>query len=197
MNMRNLAQFVLTLGFLTGGALAQAGILLEPMIGYTVNGSTDDGAGNTTTYTGLEYGARLGVSITSFLIGGEYRSSPSTTLTASPATAGYTQTGSSAGTGVFVGFEFPAFPLRIIATYFFQDTMSGTLQGPLTNSTRDFSGTAIKVGIHYKIIPMVSVGIESLSGTYTKSSSGGVETTLNPPEKSAMLNAVVSFPFSF
>lgn len=134
--------------FLTGFAKpASAGVHLEPYVGYAMPKLT---AGSTEEdLKGVIYGARLGYSIPMFAFGAEYMGGSLKDEDG--------DTGKPGDIGAFVSVEFPVM-IRAFATYF--------VKSKVAFDTGDLEGSGFKAGIGFTPLPLLSVNIEYISGTY-------------------------------
>lgn len=140
----------------------QAGILLEPYLGYVsgkIKATTD------ANYKGTELGARVGYSLLDFAVGAEYAmtnftddSSPSVDI-------------KGADLGIFASFKFPIL-VRAYATYFPSPEAKNSSGGISTTSK---SGNITKLGVGFTGFPFINVNFEYITGSFSKAEAGGVE----------------------
>ncbi|MGE4132639.1 MAG: hypothetical protein AB7F86_13430 [Bdellovibrionales bacterium] len=157
--------------------LAQAGVLLEPILGYesgklkctTVGGS--DCAG---TVTAVVYGGRLGYKLPLGLwFAGEYNGSSGGKSTqpagASDIDFDHTSIGATVGIDLLFG-------LRFFAGYNFSETVE--TKAPGASKSEFYGGKSTRFGIGYKLplLPL-AFNLEMLDGDYKKLKAGG--TTYN------------------
>lgn len=173
---------------------ADAGVLLEPFLGYdqapmevvTVT-NTDVSATN----SGLDYGARAGYRFSQGLwLSAEYSagSGKGKSKVAGQEDSTYTKAAMSA----VVGYDHRDF--RFWGGYGVSDKMTFKDSTGETN----FSGTNYKVGFGYKAAPSVSVNLEYLVPSYTKYNTGGADadvSTMFSKMSGASTQLSVSMPF--
>ena len=137
---------------LTVGFSAQAGIHLEPYLGYAVSGEYNSGGTTKPDYTGGPLlGARVGYGMMGLFVAGDYQMG---TLTRdSTPEADFDES----HLGISVGYEFPIL-LRIYGTYFL------AAEAETTGST--LKGTGTKVGIGYTGLPFLALNFEMHQYSY-------------------------------
>ena len=181
--MKIFAKFLAILIFIAYGS-AQAGLLLEPFVGY-VSGSQKQTT--TANFTGTIYGARAGFSFLRFAVGADYTggnftddSTPKFTLT-------------SGDVGGFVSYKFPIL-FRIYGAY----VPSAKLKGSSSISSFTLQkATAMKLGLGYTGLPFVNINIEYLSSSYEEIVSSGITTPLSPKSTSTAYGVTLSAPYDF
>lgn len=144
-----------SINFLTSQQ-AQAGFLIEPFVGYTLSGETEDSTGSNDV-TALNYGARLGLTTLGFMYGIEYNM------------GNYTVEGDNGDAdgdftnlGAFVGYEFPIM-FRVWFSYYFNSTATPEAEG---NSDFDFNGSGTSIGLGYTGLPFVSINLVYTTNTF-------------------------------
>jgi hypothetical protein len=161
--LKKLSQLTILLALVLGYSnQAQAGLLIEPVVGYSFGNASIDlevpstpsaNDSDKNSAKGTSYGGRLGYQNFGFQLGLDY-------LASNLKTDGDAfKTSEFAG---FVGFEFPIL-LRVYAGYIFSGT--GTLEG----DDQDFkfkSGTGPKVGIGFTLLPFLDINLEYRSVKY-------------------------------
>jgi hypothetical protein len=151
--------------------VAHAGFLIEPYLGYNSGTSTLEytdlaaaftGESNANSkYTATAFGARIGYMLPMRLWFAADVAMASGKNT--PDNSSYNDTDFSAQTlGLDVGFDLP-FLARFWAGYIFSN--SATFKG--TSDTK-YTGTGMKVGVGFKIIPKVSLNFEYITNSFTK-----------------------------
>lgn len=176
---------VVTVLFCAGLGLnqtANAGVMLEPFVGYGM-GSSKQGDNNFKD-SGAAYGARIAYSQMGFFVGGEYQGG---SITSKP-TSGSSTTLNITDLGATVGYEFPIL-LRVFGTYFF------SAEGKLDNGK--IKGSGMKVGVGYTAFPLVAFNLEYHTTTYTKGEAGGVSGDLTEKISGNLVMLSVSVPFTF
>lgn len=161
---------------------AQAGILLEPYLGY-VSGKAEQGTSS--NYTGMEYGARVGYSMLGFAGGLEYAAA---TLTDDGTPKSDLTIGDI---GVFAAYKFPVL-FRVFAAYF---PSSEVKVSNSTGSGTYKSGNAMKLGVGFSFLPFVNLNLEYMSSTYSDLQASGVTVPLNPSLTNKSYGLSVSIPF--
>lgn len=150
--------FILILAFLVINP-ARAGVLIEPVLGYSV--STVD-SGDSDRATGASYGGRVGYQNLGFQLGLDYLKSGFDVD--NNAYKSDFKTSEFAG---FVGFEFPIL-LRVYAGYIFQATGETDLAvGGVKNKVEFDKGTGTKFGVGFTGLPFVDINFEYRKGKLT------------------------------
>lgn len=151
---------------------AQAGILIEPYVGYGSGTYASSFKTSTTTYdtttSGAMYGGRLGLSFLGLWLAADYTStSPSVTF-AKPAD---TSKGSAISNMAFIdaGFDFP-FLFRFWGGYGVSNYQKINYQSSagLPMEVKFKGGSAVKAGLGFKLAYFFSVNFEYIKPTYTK-----------------------------
>ncbi len=161
---------------------AQAGLLLEPYIGYA---SGQEKQTTTANYKGTEYGARVGYSILGFAAGAEY-SAISFTDDSTPS-----QTLTNGDLGFFVAYKFPVL-FRAFASYAPSSEIKDSSNG-ITSTLK--SGNAMKIGVGYTGFPFININFEYQTSTYSKINSSGVDFPLSPSLTTTGYAITISAPF--
>ena len=162
------------IAFLLISIQAQAGILIDPYVGYIVSG---DASGE--SVKGNEMGARLGWTMLGFGIGVD---------AVLAGTYNYETSGDfkPSGAGVFVSYTFP-----ILVRGYVAYSPGMKLKGdPSTTVT----GNATKVGVQYTGFPFIALGVETLSYSTTEVEIGGVTSSATGTQSQTRL--AVSVPFN-
>lgn len=158
-----LLSFVLLLGSAT---TAQAGLLVEPILGLNVNHKLE-GGGDDLSGLGGAYGARLGYQNYGFQLGLDYLAS-STDMDDDA----FKNNFKSQDWGAFVGFEFPIL-VRVYAGYIFSSTGEAKLK--TGGSAKLEGGSGTKIGIGFTGLPFVDINVEYRRGTYDDVKFAGVK----------------------
>jgi hypothetical protein len=160
--MRKISQLGLMLAlFFTLSNSAQASLLVEPLVGYNINGK----AGDASRGSGTSYGGRLGYQNMGFQLGLDYLSS----------SLDYSRDSFSSDNletsewGFFVGYKFPIL-LRVYAAYIFSATGEA-------GAVEVSKGTGTKVGVGFTGLPFVNVNVEYRSGNWDQIKVNGVTQT--------------------
>ena len=160
------------------GASAQAGIILDPYLGYAVSGSTSSGS----TVTGNDMGVRVGFNNLGFGLGldatlaGSYKYENS----------GVSNSMTPAHMGVFVSYAFPVL-VRAYGTYFVNSKVS--------DSTTTVTGNGTKIGVQFTGLPFIAVGVEMYTMNYTDLEISGIKGSASGSETQTRL--AISAPFYF
>ena len=120
----------------TIGANANAGILIEPYVGYHIGGTEQGTTEN--DVTGLGYGARLGWTLPLVFIALDY----STAGVELEPTTGATSDADYTATGLVVGASLPV--IRVWAGYNFSAELD-------VEGGSDYEGTGMKAGLGFKM----------------------------------------------
>lgn len=177
MNIRKLS-LGLTAALALGFAIpqAQAGVLLEPYLGYHMGKDKD--AVDTDT-NGMVFGGRVGYSQLGFAAGLDimqgawtHKSKPSVDTTPSDM-------------GLFVAYEFPVL-LRAYAVY----NLQSNLGIKFANGNDTYKGNGFKIGVGITTLPFVAVNLEYRTSTFTKNNTGA----MNPSYKQDTYGLTVSLP---
>lgn len=206
---RIIANVTLTVALVTAlvagiSTRAEAGILVEPFLGYQVmmsdvkfgaGAGALDGQSVKVDGTGLGYGLRAGVTLPMLFAAVDYSmANLSSSLKEAP--AGFTLSGSSQARttlGLTAGIDLPL--LRPYVGYIFDDQSK--------DDTSTMSGSGFKLGVGLTVFPMIKLNAEYQMVTYTKSKdSSGTETTFGGSESISSASASgfflnLSAPFDF
>jgi hypothetical protein len=194
MGLRNLITLVFILVL---SHSVSAAVLVEPHLSYTIIGDGDYN-GSDNSYSGLNYGGRLGLKYHGLMMGGDYSKS-SLSYSEKSTTASRDIKYDRNQIGAFVGFRFPLF-IRIWYTYYLEDklTFKTTLSGWSTSG--DYrKGTGDELGIGLTTLPFVSINFLYRHSTYKKFSSATAtsgEHDLTPIHKTTEYALGFSIPFS-
>lgn len=159
---------------------------IEPNVGYGLGSHESD---LVDSLSGIYFGAKAGISFGIPFVGADFLMGMPTESYTIPLSTD--QDKSDTSIGVIVGAGFPAFPLRLWGGYYF-----------IHNSTYDsnndkLTGSAIKFGLGYSVVPLVSLNAEYIMGTYDERESGGTTTAVG--EGSDEVNIIyisLSVPFT-
>jgi hypothetical protein len=159
-----------------------ASILIEPHVAYQFAGKNDD-AVPPTTFSGSQYGARLGMQTFGLMAGADYTRSNLTIKQTGVAD----KDSHRDQIGAFVGYKFPIL-LRVWGTYYFSDKV--------TAPSNDYvSGSGTELGIGFTGLPFLSVNLMYKTSNYDSYSISGTKGTLSPKEKTSEIALGVSIPF--
>ncbi|HEX4923979.1 MAG TPA: hypothetical protein VFV50_07830 [Bdellovibrionales bacterium] len=176
---------------LSCGSLASAALLLEPGVAYRT-GTYDGGAGNTGKVTGVGLNARAAFALPVLFAGVDLSYMFGNTTPDNGPSSDTT----AVSFGPVVGASLPALPLRLWAAYLLWDYSTQKISGPPSYDVIS-SGTAMKLGLGYTAIPLLSVNLEYVMHTYTKAENKLTSTTsdLSPNVKSNEIVISASVPF--
>jgi len=180
--MKGIIQTFLLVFLVTFISRANAGLLVEPVLGYNLSGSmTTDIGGfeDVSGGTGLGMGARLGYTNLGLQVGVDYLKS-SITMDDDTVDEAINMT----EMGAFVGFKFPVL-LRVYAGYIFSanaDTEVGTAECKFSE------GSGTKFGVGFTGLPFINVNVEYRSGSFDKTEVNDVEVDSDSTYKALMLS---------
>ncbi len=164
------------------GFNTHAALLVEPLVGLSLNGGGDSKIkvdnGNTTNwendYSALGYGLRLGYeSILGIMVGAEYSAQLSHGMKVKNKASGtftydgvetneYEFDASTRNIGIFVGYSFPIL-LRVWGTFFFDSTLSVEADATpraVDANGNEYDGSGRSFGVGYTGLPFISVNLE-------------------------------------
>jgi hypothetical protein len=154
---------ILTLLFAFSFHVANAGIHIEPYIGYQLGSYSGDAVAKTSSVdasieidgsqSGLAYGGKLGWGVLGLSAGLDYMKA----TIESDGDETSTDYDVSA-LGAYASFTFPIL-LSVSGTYFFDYEMVGDSSGTGAVNTTD-SGNGFKVGIGFTFLPLVSINLD-------------------------------------
>lgn len=140
---------------------AKAGVLIEPVLGYSFKSFEVDGPDTSKEYgSGVSYGGRLGYQNLGFQLGLDYLKS-SIGLSDND----FKEDLATTEWAAFAGFEFPIL-LRVYAGYIFSAQAETEIAGGEKVKFQD--GTGMKLGVGFTGLPFVDINFEYRKGTYTK-----------------------------
>lgn len=175
---------------------SQAAVLIEPILGYNLDGVLrveDDVTGQTKTGgggSGAAYGGRLGYQKLGFQIGVDYLNSKMKFKSEEPIV--------SSEWGAFVGFEFPIL-LRAYAGYIFSASAEAENIDTGNGGTADANysgGTGAKVGIGFTLLPFVDLNLEYRRTQYDELKVGSLPKSSDERTFSTFMVGV-SLPLTF
>ncbi|MGE3611263.1 MAG: hypothetical protein AB7I27_16845 [Bacteriovoracaceae bacterium] len=141
-----------------------AGVLIEPVAGYSVGGKFDISDGKNYTGTGASYGGRLGYQNLGFQLGLDYLHS-----SIDLGSDDFDSNLSLDEFGGFVGFEFPIL-LRAYAGYTFSASGKTKYDNGTTGmkDTEFKKGAGPKFGIGFTGLPFLVINLEYRSGKFSE-----------------------------
>ena len=173
--MKKLTQVGLLLALILGfSSYSQAALLIEPVVGYSLNSKFEASANDVLMDDvdfkghGASFGGRLGYQNLGFQLGLDYLKS-SLTIDES----GLEDSVSMSEWGAFVGFEFPVL-VRLYAGYIF----SATADAEATDGDKlEFTkGSGMKLGVGFTGLPFIDINVEYRKGTFGEFEMAGVKT---------------------
>jgi hypothetical protein len=175
---------------------AEAGILVEPTLGYSMS-TTTTRLTNTYKYSGLNLGARLGLDYFGFQAGMGYEKTSGSFDTTVVATA-YTNDFSRDDLGVFVGYKFPIL-LRAWVAYYFSAKSTFTSATGAFSKNSYIKGDATEIGLGFTGLPIINVNLvyKMTSFDTQYAASTNTSSAISAPLKSNEILVQVSAPFSF
>lgn len=176
--------FSMVLGLGIFPMTSQAGLLVEPVLGYTVGQKLD--IGGLKEYDGgrgMSYGGRLGYQNGPIQIGADYLKS-SIDMNSSD----FDENADITEWAAFVGMEFPIL-LRGYAGYIF----SAEGETELNNVSTDLKdGNGFKLGVGLTPLPFLDINLEYRNGTFDKYRQNGVNISQDVDYEAYMLS--ISLP---
>jgi len=180
---------VLTLSLFVVSFSANAGLLVEPTLGYMISGEYDSGGTTKPDIGGMMYGARAGYGMMGFHVGAEY------TMASLTYEANSTETDYKGSyMGAFVSYEFPVM-LRAWATYYFsaKHELDETVAAGSV-----YAGSGMGFGVGFTGLPFISINLEYRTLTFDEledAVSPLSNGTLNPEHDATAFILSVSAPF--
>lgn len=161
-----------------------AGLLVEPVLGYTLGQQLDfSGGKDYDGGRGLSYGGRLGYQTGPFQIGADYLQS-SIDMNSSD----FDENADITEWAAFVGMEFPIL-LRAYGGYIF----SAEGETEVNNVDVDLEdGTGFKLGVGFTPLPFLDVNLEYRNGTFDEFKAGGLKVKREVDYEAYMLS--ISLP---
>lgn len=163
-----------------------AGLLVEPVLGYTLDQSLDfSGLKDYSGGNGVSYGGRLGYQTGPFQIGADYLQS-----SIDMSSNDFDENADITEWAAFVGFEFPIL-FRGYAGYIF--SAEGETQ--INNIDVDLEdGNGLKLGLGFTPIPFIDVNLEYRNGSFDKYKLGPASVSREVDYEAYMIS--VSMPFN-
>lgn len=187
--MKVLQLFILVLAFLIIKP-ASAGLLVEPVVGYSTGDfKTKTSGASTEDFSGLAYGGRLGYQNLGFQLGIDHLSS---NLNVDDSSYSNLKTSEWAG---FVGFEFPVL-LRVYAGYIFAATGETKFKAAGVKQDVELSdGSGMKAGIGFTGLPFIDINLEYRKGTFGEYKLGSQKQNIDTDYSAYMIS--LSLPLVF
>jgi hypothetical protein len=184
--MKGIIQTFLLIILVTFVSRANAGVLIEPVIGYNFGTSLDvEDDEEYTGGTGLAYGGRIGYQQLGLQLGLDYLSS-----SVDMKDDDFDKNVDMSEWAAFVGFEFPVL-VRVYAGYIFSATATSESQGLDLEMNK---GTGTKIGVGFTGLPFVDLNVEYRTGSFKDYDIGTTTVDDKVNYKSIMLSA--SLPFN-
>jgi hypothetical protein len=184
--MKGIIQTFLLIILVTFVSRTNAGVLIEPVVGYNLGTSFDvENSDEYTGGTGLAYGARLGYQQLGLQLGLDYLNS-----SVDMNDDDFDKNVDMSEWAAFVGFEFPIL-FRVYAGYIFSASGTTELGGADIELNK---GSGTKVGVGFTGLPFVDLNIEYRTGSFKEYDSGNTTFDDKTSYKSIMLSA--SLPFN-
>jgi hypothetical protein len=164
---------------------SRASLLIEPHVAYQFAGKVENSSPES-TFSGTQYGARLGLQTFGLMGGLDYTRSSVTIKTVGSAD----DKSDRDQIGVFIGYKFPIL-LRAWGSYYFNDKN--------TYSNNDYaSGSGTEIGIGFTGLPFISVNLTYRTSSYDTAydASTGIKGTLSPSTKANEIALGVSLPLN-
>ncbi len=182
--------FILVLAFLVIKP-AQAGLLLEPVLGYSMaKFETDSPGSSEDKATGPSVGGRIGYQNLGFQLGLDYLRS-----NLNVDDNNFKEdlvTNEFAG---FIGFEFPIL-VRVYAAYIFAATAEADVDLGLGAGKQSYElsdGNGMKLGVGFTVLPFLDINVEYRKGTYSEIKVGSLKSDDETDFSAVMVG--VSLPF--
>lgn len=186
--MKIVQLFILILAFFIIRPI-QAGVLIEPVVGYNLAKFQVNTAGfSEESATGPAIGGRIGYQNLGLQLGLDYLRS-----TLNVDDNNYKEDLTLNEFGGFVGFEFPIL-LRVYAGYIFSATGEGVVDfGSGRQDLELKSGSGMKLGLGFTGLPFIDINFEYRSGTFDEYQIGSSKTNDTTDYRSFMIG--LSLPF--
>lgn len=143
--------------------------MLEPYLGYYLGSESGNyvssGHSVKSDSSAIAIGARAAYATMGFWLGLDYMVGPDSTVKYSEPSGTADATYSRSVLFFDVGYEVPMLPLRFFGGYGLIDDWKNTSNN---GSYGSYSGTAYKVGLGYKPIPLVALNLEYIKHMFTK-----------------------------
>jgi hypothetical protein len=193
--MSSLKSVLIGLG-ITIAASANASLLIEPHLGYIASGGVSAFQGVKYSYTGPQYGARLGVKYLGLMGGFDYTHSTFSNKATIPSLS-VTGKQKQDELGVFVGYNAPVL-IRAWIGYYFSAKSTYTDNGLGRNGDYFDKGKTTEIGLGFTPLPVLSINLSYRMLSFDKyhQASSGLEGTLSPKYEPKEIVLGVSAPFS-
>lgn len=191
--MSTFKSFLVALAIIVTATTANASILIEPHVGYVASGGDSSFSGADYSYTGPQYGARLGLKHLGLMGGFAYTHS---TFSNKKTALGISLTAKQKQDemGVFVGYNAPIL-IRAWLGYFFSTKNTYTDNGHGANGLF-YKGNTTEIGLGFTPLPLLSLNVSYRMLSFDKVGAGGIEATLSEKYEPKEIVVGVSLPFS-
>jgi hypothetical protein len=149
-------KLLIALSMLVFAPAANAGIMIEPFVGYE-SGETEQAGGTPEDYTGTTMGARLGYGMLGFSFGLHYGIGTGETDPATPPATDIDLT----EMGLFASYEFPVL-IRAYAVYL----LSSKADADDGTGKTELEGGGMKLGVGFTGLPFVVINLEMTNRTF-------------------------------
>lgn len=180
--MKIVQLFILILAFFIIRPV-QAGVLLEPVIGYNFVKSQVNSAGSSEdSSTGPAIGGRIGYQNLGLQLGLDYLRS-----TLNVDASSFKEDLTINEFGGFVGFEFPIL-FRVYAGYIFAASGSAVVDYGSGRQDLEFnSGSGMKLGVGFTGLPFIDINFEYRNGTFDEYKLGNTKVNTSTDYRSFMI----------
>jgi hypothetical protein len=141
-----------------GTSIARASILVEPYLGYTL--ADYETSSNKYDANGIVMGARLAYELPVLWFGVDYMMSNQTVETNPESDADASRLGVAVGANVPMG-------VRVWGAYYFSDSFE-------FDGGSELEGTGVKLGVGFRLIPLLHLNFEYLMSTYDESDGASI-----------------------
>jgi hypothetical protein len=178
---------------------SKASLLIEPHVAYGMLGTSDYtllGQTLKITYSGPQYGARLGFQTFGLMGGVDYTRSSLKFKTEILGTTTESDDNRDQ-VGVFVGYKFPIL-LRVWGGYYFTDKVTSATSNSQSHNGDYTSGTGTELGVGFTGLPFLSVNLMYRTSSYDTNynAATGAKTTISPAMKTKEIALGFSLPLN-
>lgn len=175
---------------------SEVGLFVEPYLGYNVAGNLTINGTDQGSFTGLSVGSRLGVKAPELFFGGlDFAYNPANYIAFPTGGTIFNGNPYALRLGVILGLELPTVPFRFWVAYNFLDKLNGVVPS-LSTQNAMFNGNSFKLGLGYRVLPLMSLNAEFIASNYGDISvPGATIATANTNSKTLLISA--SLPLAF
>jgi hypothetical protein len=175
----------------------KGGFLIEPYLGYyfgswKCSDTNNCSAPTSEPYSGVVYGGRVGYEYMNFIFGADYMGG-SWSASYSNSGLSFSDTYDPTNLGVFVGYDMPIL-LRFYGEYIVSASLDDTSKNPLSTTSGTLTGSGIKLGVGFKVLPFLVINAEYLQNSYDKSKQNSLTTNFSPATTYSSYGVSVSLP---